>query len=61
MLELTKEECLELERRVTEQVHQASESEGAKPDLYEVICRVAARATVMTIREYERMKQDQKA
>ncbi|WP_294856393.1 hypothetical protein [uncultured Oscillibacter sp.] len=61
MLELTHEECFELERRVTEKIHQENQSKSEKPDLYEMIFKVATRATIATIREYERMKNDEKS
>lgn len=58
MLELTKEECLELEKRVTEKIHQSfpEETQDGNQRLYEIICRMASRATIMTIREYERLQ-----
>lgn len=58
MLELTKEECLELEKRVAEKLHSSFPDEGgASQKMYEVLSRMASRAAIMTIREYERMKE----
>ena len=58
MLELTKEECLELEKRVAEKLHASLPDEGnAAQGLYEILSQMASRATIMTIREYERMKE----
>ncbi len=57
MLELSKEECLELERRVAEKLHSAlPEGDSALQRMYEVLSKMASRAAIMTIREYERMK-----
>ncbi len=58
MLELTKEECLELEERVAQKVHSSfpDSCDDNTQKLYEVICRMASRATITTIREYEKMQ-----
>ena len=58
MLELTKEECLELEKRVAQKVHSSfpDSPDDGQQKLYEVISHMASRATIVTIREYEKMK-----
>lgn len=61
MLELTSKECLELEKRVAEKLRSSSLNTDEKSSgLYETIGQLAARATIVTIREYERMKDTQK-
>lgn len=60
MLELTKEECLELEDRVTSKMYSALQKGDKDPSFYETILRVASRATITTIREYERMQAEKK-
>ncbi len=63
MLELSKDECLELEKRVTAKVHAAfpSESGNATWRLYEAIAQTASRTTIMTIREYEKMQAEKQS
>lgn len=61
MLELTKEECMELERRVVEKLHSAlPDSDSSMQRLYETISHMASRAAIMTIREYERLQVEKK-
>lgn len=55
MLELTKEECMELEKRVHEKLCRNLDDSGSA-SLYSTISKVAILATISTIREYERMK-----
>lgn len=47
MLELTQEQCKELENRVVEKF---------KGELHQEFARIATMATIHTIREYEKMK-----
>lgn len=54
MIELTEAECLELEKKVSEKFSNSDDSGSGK--LGAVIARVASRATILTIREYEKMK-----
>lgn len=60
MLELTKEECLELEERVAKKIHSSfpDSNDDSKQKLYEIVSRMASRATIITIREYEKMKSE---
>lgn len=55
MLELTPEECAALEVNVTKELCAASQQDGYTA-LYKAITQAAVRATIATIREYERMK-----
>lgn len=57
MLELTKEECMELEKRVHDKLCSNLDDSGFA-SLYSTISKVAILATISTIREYERMKCD---
>lgn len=58
MLELTKEECMDLEKRVAQKIHSSfpDASDDGQQKLFEVICRMASRAAITTIREYEKMQ-----
>ena len=56
MLELTKEECFALEKCVTEKLCASLQHEKGMSQLYECVTQIAVRATIDTIREYERMK-----
>ena len=62
-LELSKDECLELEKRVAAKLHAAfpSGSDDAKQRLYEVMAQMASRATIMTVREYEKMQAERQS
>lgn len=53
MLELTKEQCIELEKRVREKLKGAFD--GPNPDVQEAIAQMAVTAVIATMREYERM------
>ena len=54
MLELTKEQCLELEKRVRENLK--GSFDGPYPELQEAIAQMAVTAVITTMREYEKMK-----
>lgn len=58
MQELSKKECLELEQRVADKMNSAFSDEitDTNKRLYETLIRLASRATIMTIREYEKMQ-----
>lgn len=56
MLELTIEQCQELERRAKEKAAQAF-GKNNPPELTEIIAQIAVTSVIITIREYERMKQ----
>lgn len=56
MVELTSEECAMLEKTVTEKIC-AALGDDAGGRMYRVMTQTAVRATIATIREYERMKQ----
>lgn len=60
MLELTHEECRELERRVAKSMVFLT-SAGTEDSLASVVARVATRATISTIREYEKMLAEKQA
>lgn len=60
MLELTHEECRELERRVGKNFG-FPKSAGTEESLSSVVARVATRATISTIREYEKMLAEKQA
>ena len=55
MLELTPEDCAALEANVTKKLCAALQQDG-NTALYKAITQAAVRATIATIREYERMK-----
>lgn len=57
MVELTKEQCLELEKRALEKLGAKSDASGASK-LYSTLASVAVRATIVTLQEYEKMKAD---
>lgn len=52
MLELTREECLELQKRVVDKMYPADSDK----EISRSMALIAAKATIATIREYERMK-----
>ena len=56
MLELTTDQCLELERRVREKL--SGSFDGPNPEIQEAIAKAAVPAVIATMREYERMKQN---
>lgn len=49
---------MELEERVDQKIHSSfpDSNDDGKQKLYEVVSRMASRATIITIREYEKMK-----
>ena len=53
MIELTKDQCIELEKLVREKLKGAFD--GPKPDVQEAIAQMAVTAVIATMREYERM------
>ena len=53
MLELPKEQCLDLEKRVIEKLK--GSFDGPNPDVQEAIAQMAVTAVIATMREYERM------
>lgn len=55
MLELTEAQCAELERRVNEKLTGAFS--GPSPEIQEAITKMAVTAVIVTMREYDRMKQ----
>lgn len=59
MLELTKEQCLELEERVREKLK--GSFTGPNPEIQEAIAQMAVTAVIATIREYEKMKDQKKS
>ena len=60
MLELSKEQCIELEKRVYEKLC-SNIDESGPAQLYATITKAAIMATITTIREYEKMKADSAA
>ena len=57
MLELTPTECDVLEKQVIEKLCSGlPESNDGSERLYSTIAKIAVEATITTIREYERMK-----
>lgn len=56
MLELTPQECEALEKAVLEKIVKLDPEATGVPILAEVIAQTAVRATIETIKEYERMK-----
>ncbi len=56
MLELTPQECEALEQRALEQTIKLAPNATGLDKLAEVIAQTAIRATITTIREYEKMK-----
>lgn len=56
MLELTREECEKLEESVINEICGTSPSDDPYVRLRKVIAEISVRATITTIREYERMK-----
>lgn len=63
MLELSKDECLALEKRVASKLHAAfpNDTDDATQRLFEVMSQMASRAAIATIREYERMQAEKQA
>lgn len=53
MLELTKEQCLDLEKRVIEKLK--GSFDGPNPEIQEAVAQMAVVAVIATMREYERM------
>ena len=58
MLELTQDECLALEDAVIKKLIKDIPEKSNFDRFAEVISHLAIQATIMTIREYERMKAD---
>ena len=55
MLELTQEQCLELEQKVHHKLCGSIDDSGISR-LYAVIMQAAIRATIITLREYEKLR-----
>lgn len=55
MLELTSEQCKELESRIMAQLEKIYPEDTA--GLVQTICKITVSVTIRTIREYERMMQ----
>lgn len=56
MLELTHDQCKELQKRTEEKIREMF-SDNPKTELARVIAELAVISTICTIREYERMQQ----
>lgn len=56
MLELTTEQCKELEARVTAKLEKMYPEDTA--GLVQTICKIAIPVAICTIREYEQMKEE---
>lgn len=62
MLELTNSECDRLEQAVLEKFQSAvpEDKKNSANELYMVMLQTAIKATIATVREYERMKENPK-
>lgn len=56
MIELSQDECTELEQRTVARLHKIFTDPSGNVEVAGLIAQIAARATIITIRKYEKMK-----